>query len=139
MRGVAMVQPSSGAARRKNILVVDDEPGMRALFSFMLGAKGYGVRTAGSGQEALQNVQSSPCDLVFLDVRMPYMDGLEILRALKQIRPNIPVIMMTGYAVEQLLDDAMREGAKGYLRKPFTVEELMNSIEGTLAQEHSSC
>ncbi len=134
-----MAQQSPGASRRKTILVVDDEPGMRALFSFMLGAKGYGVHTAGSGQEALQSVQGSPYDLVFLDVRMPYMDGLEILRALKQIRPNVPVIMMTGYAVEQLLNDAMREGAKGYLRKPFTIEELMNSIEGTLATGHSSC
>jgi CheY-like chemotaxis protein len=128
-----MAEANANNMQRKSILVVDDEPGMRALFSFMLGAKGYEVRTAGSGDEALQNVKSSPYDLVFLDVRMPYMNGVEVLRALKQLRPNISVVMMTGYAVEQLLNEAIREGAKGYLRKPFTIEELMSSINGILA------
>jgi CheY-like chemotaxis protein len=133
-----MAEASTKSVRRRSILVVDDEPGMRALFSFMLGAKGYEVRTAGSGEEALQNVKTSPCDLVFLDVRMPYMNGLEVLRALRQLRPNISVVMMTGYAVEQLLNDAITEGAKGYLRKPFTIEELMNSINGILASSQAA-
>jgi CheY-like chemotaxis protein len=128
-----MAESSTNNTRRKNILVVDDEPGMRALFSFMLGAKGYEVRTAGSGEEALQNVKLAPYDLVFLDVRMPYMNGVEVLRALKQLRPSTPVVMMTGYAVEQLLNDAISAGARSYLRKPFTIEELMNSINGVLA------
>jgi two-component system response regulator HydG len=69
---------------------------------------------------------------------MPYMNGLEVLRALRQLRPNISVVMMTGYAVEQLLNDAITEGAKGYLRKPFTIEELMNSINGILASSQAA-
>lgn len=133
-----MAESSTKSARRKNILVVDDEPGMRALFSFMLGAKGFEVRTAGSGEEALKNVKASPYDLVFLDVRMPYMNGVEVLRSLRQMRPNISVVMMTGYAVEQLLNEAISEGARGYLRKPFTIEELMNSINGVLASSQAT-
>ena len=132
-----MIEPTPSVPRRKSILVVDDEPGMRALFSFMLGAKGYEVRTAGSGEDALENVRSSPCDLVFLDIRMPYMNGLEVFRVLKELQPDVAVVMMTGYAVEQLLNDALREGAKGYLRKPFTVEELMNSIESVWAKKRA--
>lgn len=117
---------------KRRILVVDDEPGIRTLFSFMLGAKGYDVRTAGSGEEALESIRGGPFDLVFLDIRMPAMDGLGALRALKALRPDIPVVMMTGYAVEQLLNEAMREGASGYLRKPFTVDELLGSIDKVL-------
>lgn len=115
--------------QQRSVLVVDDEPGMRALFSFMLGAKGFQVHTASSGEEAIGNVQQRPYDLVFLDIRMPYMDGVQVLRALKQYRPDINVVMMTGYAVEQLLDDALAEGACGYLRKPFTLDELLCSIK----------
>jgi len=110
---------------------------MRALFCFMLGAKGYEVRTASDGEGAIENIKSSPCDLVFLDIRMPYMNGLEVFRALKELQPDIAVVMITGYAVEQLLNDALHEGAKGYLRKPFTVEELMYSIESILAGKHA--
>jgi len=65
---------------------------------------------------------------VFLDIRMPSMDGVLALRALRALRPDIPVVMMPGYAVEQLLSEALREGASGYVRKPFTVEELLGSI-----------
>ncbi len=128
---------SSGSPPRKSILVVDDEPGMRALFSFMLGPKGYHVRTAGSGKEAIESVKNSDCDLVFLDIRMPYMNGLEVFRVLKQLRPDISVVMMTGYAVEQLLKDALDEGAKGYLRKPFTIDELLEQINSILARDGS--
>ncbi len=119
-------------ADRRHILIVDDEPGMRALFSFMLGAKGYDVHTAASGEEAIESVREAPYDLVFLDIRMPYMDGLEVFRALKELRPDIAAIMMTGYAVERLLDDALREGAKGFLRKPFTLDELLTTIDEVL-------
>lgn len=133
-----MAETNGKNAGRKNILVVDDEPGMRALFSFMLGAKGFEVRTASNGEEALKNVKSSPYDLVFLDVRMPYMNGVEVLRALKELRPSIAVVMMTGYAVEQLLNEAISAGAKGYLRKPFTIEELMNSINGVLTSSQAT-
>jgi len=128
-----MARSGSDRPRRKNILVVDDEPGMRALFTFMLGAKGYQVRTAASGEEAVDDIRSSDCDLVFLDIRMPYMNGLEVFRILREMRPDLAVVMMTGYAVEQLLNDAMEEGAKGFLRKPFTVDELLKSIETVLA------
>ena len=123
--------PASGGA---SILVVDDEPGMRALFSFMLGAKGYAVRTAASGEEAIESVKEAGYDLVFLDIRMPYMNGVEVLHELRKYRPDIAVVMMTGYAVEQQLEGALKDGAKGYLRKPFTVDELLTSIDGVLGQ-----
>lgn len=127
--------PTAGGA---NILVVDDEPGMRALFSFMLGAKGYAVRTAASGEEAIASIKEAGYDLVFLDIRMPYMDGVEVFRELRKYRPDISVVMMTGYAVEQQLEGALKDGAKGYLRKPFTVDELLTSIDGVLGSTKGS-
>ena len=127
-----MVSARRESLEKRRILVVDDEPGMRALFSFMLGAKGYDVCTAASGEEAIERVKDAPYDLVFLDIRMPQMDGLEALRTLRGLCSTIAVVMMTGYAVEQLLNDAMQEGAKGILRKPFTVSELLTSIDNVL-------
>jgi CheY-like chemotaxis protein len=119
----------------KTILVVDDEPGMRALFSFMLGAKGYQVDTAASGKEAIAHVETQPCDLIFIDIRMPAMDGVQVLKKVKAQQPDVSVIMMTGYAVEKLLDDALAAGAVGYLRKPFTLDELLASIRDALGEE----
>jgi CheY-like chemotaxis protein len=123
---------ASGSTDPNRILVVDDEPGMRALFSFMLGAKGYAVQTAASGQEAIASIEDSDFDLVFLDIRMPYMDGVEVFRELRKRRPTISVVMMTGYAVETQLEQALDDGAKGYLRKPFTGDELLSSIQDAL-------
>lgn len=117
----------------KRILVVDDEPGMREFLAFALGLKGYQVRTAAGGPEAIENVRSEECDLVFLDVRMPEMDGVEVLRILREVRSDLPVVMMTGYAVEQRLQEALKEGARGCLRKPFTLDELLSCIRGALA------
>lgn len=128
-----MVIPSS-ASEKRSILVVDDEPGMRALFTFMLGAKGYAVETAADGEEAIESVQSRSFDLVFLDIRMPYMDGVQVFRELRKHRPQIAVIMMTGYAVEAQLEQALHEGAKGFIRKPFTVDELLGSIHKVFGQ-----
>ena len=122
----------NAAAGKRSILVVDDEPGMRALFTFMLGAKGYAVDTVADGEEAIESVKARSYDLVFLDIRMPYMDGVQVFRELCKVRPEIAVIMMTGYAVEEQLAEALREGAKGYIRKPFTVDELLNSIQRVL-------
>ena len=108
------------------------------MFSFMLGAKGYAVRTAANGEEAIESIKEAGYDLVFLDIRMPYMDGVEVFRELRKYRPDISVVMMTGYAVEQQLEGALKDGAKGYLRKPFTVDELLTSIDGVLGPAKGS-
>jgi CheY-like chemotaxis protein len=116
-------------ARRFNVLVVDDEQGMRDLFAFTLHSEGYNVTTVANGYEALNSVREGPFDLAFIDVKMPQMDGLETYRALKEIVPDLGVFMMTAYSVEDLVRQALREGALGCLYKPFEPEEILTAVE----------
>ena len=121
--------------RRFNVLVVDDEQGMRDLFAFTLHSEGYNVITAASGYEALESVRGGPFDLAFIDVKMPKMNGLETYRALKKIFPDLSVFMMTAYSVEDLVREAIREGALGCLYKPFDPEEVLATVEKVKKQQ----
>ncbi|MFB0546465.1 MAG: response regulator [Anaerolineae bacterium] len=111
-----------------HILVVDDEQGMRDLFAFTLQSEGYYVTTAADGYEALQRVRNASFDLAFIDVKMPEMDGLKTYQAIKEVAPEIAVFMMTGYSVEDLVREAIKEGALGCIYKPFSVEEVLNKV-----------
>jgi CheY-like chemotaxis protein len=112
--------------------VVDDEFGMRELFSLVLGSHGYDVATAASCEEALDVVAEEEPRLVYLDMRLPRMDGLSIFRELRERRPGLDVIVMTGYVASEQVQQALAEGARGCLQKPFTVAELLTSLRGAL-------
>lgn len=112
-----------------HILVVDDEQGMRDLFAFTLRSEGYRVTTAADGYEALQRVRDTSFDLAFIDIKMPEMDGLKTYQAIKEISPGMAVFMMTGYSVEDLVREAIKEGALGCVYKPFNVEEVLNKVK----------
>jgi two-component system NtrC family response regulator len=118
------------------ILVVDDEPNYLIVLSELLKDEGFEVLTAQSGDEGLKIIEETDLDLVITDMRMPKMDGLELLKAIKNYNKDLPVIMITAFGEVEKAVVAMQAGAYNYLTKPFKNEELLVNI--TKAIEHYS-
>ena len=111
------------------ILVVDDEKEFCKNVRDILEMRSYRVALAYDGFRALELVKQNGFDLVLMDVKMPAMDGVETFKMIKEFAPDTPVIMMTAYAVEDLLREALREGAFGTLKKPLDFDKLFVLIE----------
>lgn len=113
----------------RRILIVDDEEHIRKVLSRALITQGYEVAAAAGGEEALMLASSTPCDLALLDLKMPGMSGLEVLQRLKEMLPDLIVIMLTGVADNETLETQSRaQGAAAYLTKPCTLAELRESV-----------
>jgi CheY-like chemotaxis protein len=110
------------------ILVVDDEQEIRQLFMDILVPKGYEVVAAASGQEALERARRDQFDLVFLDIKMPGMNGVEAFEALRGLHPDAHYVMITGYAGSDLVDKSLAEGALLCLNKPFGVADILDLV-----------
>ncbi|MDA8164161.1 MAG: sigma-54 dependent transcriptional regulator [Desulfobacteraceae bacterium] len=110
------------------ILVVDDEPNYQVVLSELLREEGYEVYTAGGGQEGLRLARATDLDLIITDMRMPGMSGIELLKAVKELNRDLPVIMITAFGEVDKAVEAMRAGAFNYLAKPFNNDELVVSI-----------
>lgn len=117
----------------KAILVVDDEELIRWSLARGLQREGYRILTAGSGEEALRTVQKEALDLVLLDLRLPDIHGLEVLRAIKAGDRRIPVIILTACSDAKSQEAALEAGACDYIAKPFNLEEVKGSIREALA------
>ena len=115
--------------KRANILIVDDNISLAKTMSLILERKGYEATTARDGPSAIKRVEERPFDLIFMDIKMPLMDGVQIYRKIKKIRPETIVIMMTAYAVENLVAQALKEGAYGIIYKPLDIEKMISLIE----------
>lgn len=124
--------------RKANILIVDDDEGMARTTAMILGRKGYAVATAENGPEALKMIEGEPFDVIFLDIKMPLMDGVEAHRRIKEIRPDAVVVMMTAYAVEDLVQEALEDGAWGILYKPLDFDRVVDIIENAKAARNSA-
>lgn len=111
---------------KARILAVDDEPVVLDSFRKILVLAGYSVDTVETGQEALGLLRKNDYDFVFTDLKMPGMDGLDVTKASKHLRPDIDVAMITGYATIESAVDAMKYGAIDYVQKPFTEDELVD-------------
>jgi len=111
------------------ILVVDDQFGDRETLKGILEDKGYRVATARDGAEAIKMVKSQHYDIIFLDVRLPDMDGVETFEQVKKVDPEAVVIMMTGYTEEELVERAVSSGAYACIHKPFDMEKLVRLVE----------
>jgi two-component system response regulator FlrC len=109
---------------QEELLVVDDEPQMLIAINETLRRSGYCITTAGSGMEALCRLKEKYYQLVITDMRMPEISGLDLLRKVKTVAPQTPVVLLTAYGTIQNAVDAMRHGAFDYLLKPFSVESL---------------
>ncbi|WP_426112471.1 sigma-54-dependent transcriptional regulator [Massilia sp. PWRC2] len=109
---------------RRYVLVVDDEPNMRRVLEIMLGAAGYAVFSAANGREALALLRSAPVDLLITDLRMPEMDGIELLRQMRADGIDAPVIMITAHGTVETAVAAMKFGASDYILRPFDIDAL---------------
>jgi len=117
------------------ILIVDDEPGILDFLRNMFHADGYEVVIALNGGEAIESVKNETVDLVITDLRMPEMDGMEVLRELKKLKPSIPVIILTAYASDETAIEAKKLGAFTYIAKPFNVAGLLGIVKRALCAE----
>ncbi|EMR07869.1 Sporulation initiation phosphotransferase F [Bhargavaea cecembensis DSE10] len=117
----------------KRILIVDDQNGIRLLLEEVFKRDGFKTSVAKNGYEAIERFKDTPPDCVLLDMKMPGMDGIEVLREFKSQRPDIPVFMMTAYGEQEQIDAAKALGAEKYFTKPFDIHELRSEIGGILA------
>lgn len=111
---------------KARILAVDDEAIILDSFRKILVVAGYSIDTVEKGREALGLIRKRDYDFVFTDLKMPEMDGLEVTKAVKHLRPDIDVIVITGYASIETAVETMKYGAMDYVQKPFTEDELIN-------------
>jgi CheY-like chemotaxis protein len=118
------------------VLIVDDEPDLAATCARLLGRKGYRCLTASSGREAIGLMDAERPDLT--DLSMPVADGLLVTRHARRRVPPVPVVLMTAYASRDSELDAREAGAAAFVKKPFTLQELMSAIELALAQPSAS-
>lgn len=109
---------------KARILAVDDEAVVLDSFRRILVLEGYSIDTVETGQEALGLVQRNPYDFVFTDLKMPGMSGVEVVKAVKHLRPDVDVVVITGYASIDTAVETLQHGASEYVQKPFTAEEL---------------
>ncbi|MDH4078214.1 MAG: sigma-54 dependent transcriptional regulator [Nitrospira sp.] len=116
----------------EKILVVDDEPSLREVLSIMLKRAGYFVTSVTDGEEAVELVQKEIFDLVITDLRMPKIDGMEVLKAVKSASPETVVLIITAFATADSAVEAMKHGAYDYLTKPFQVDEVQLIIRNAL-------
>jgi len=118
-------------AQKRAILIVDDELGARESLR-MIFRPNYQVHTAVDGKEALQSIQKDKIDLVALDLRMPGLSGLDVLRQIKKNDPDIEVIVITAHGTAEDAKEAVRYGAGDFITKPFNVSDLVNSVNKSL-------
>jgi DNA-binding NtrC family response regulator len=115
--------------RGEHILVVDDERDVREGLGRLLEMEGYDVTIAENGLVAIDRAKERCFDLVITDLRMPGLGGVETLKGLKQLHPRMPVIVVTAYASDETAARCIREGAYGYVMKPFELDHLLRVIE----------
>ncbi|MEH0021764.1 MAG: response regulator [Desulfobacter sp.] len=111
------------------LLIVDDEKDFVEMFSLRLSGQGETVHTAFSGQEALEVLETTPIDVVILDIRMPGMDGIETLARIKSAHPMVEVILLTGHGSAETAVQGLKSGAFDYLMKPADFEEIRVKVE----------
>jgi CheY-like chemotaxis protein len=122
---------------RARILAVDDEAIVLDSFRRILVLEGYDVDTVETGPEALNLVQRHDYDFVFTDLKMPVMDGVEVVKAVKHLRPDVDVVVITGYATIETAVETMKHGASEYVQKPFTAEELSEFVNKLLVKRQA--
>ncbi len=114
----------------KTILIVDDNPNMSSLLAEMLEVFHYDAIRANDGHDALEKINKNDIAMVITDMRMPRMSGLELLQNIKERKPKLPVVLISGYSVDEVGSDIVKNKADGFLNKPF----MMADIERLLSE-----
>jgi len=117
---------------KKTILVVDDELSMREMLQIALEQEGYRVVLADSGEKAIELIEEKSYDLLLCDMKMSKVSGMDVLKKSKQVRPNVPVIIITAFSTSESAREAMKVGAFDYLQKPFDLENMKLIINNAL-------
>lgn len=117
------------------ILVVDDKKVIGDLFDFTLGYSGHIITVVNTAYEALEAIKSQDFDIAFFDIVMPERDGVQLLEDVKRVSPRLPVVMMSGYSVEDKKNRAKELGAVTCLKKPFEIDDVKKVIKATLGQD----
>jgi len=121
-------------SQSKNLLIVDDDPRIRGLLTEALSSLGYLASQASNGREALDMLEEQSFDCVVTDIRMPEVDGLALLHRLKSVHPELPVVMITGFAVPQDKAEAVESGADAFLMKPFRLSKIEDVLTRVLTK-----
>jgi DNA-binding NtrC family response regulator len=120
---------------KKTILIIDDEKDACRIFKKVMTEEGYRVLTATSGREGLAKIRKEPPSMVFLDIKMPEIDGIETLRRIRKIAKGLIVIMLTGHSDLKTAKETMRLGACDYITKPFDLMAIKASIRDALEEK----
>jgi len=123
---------------KARILAVDDEEIILSSFRKILVLAGYAIDTVEKGSEALGLIRKNDYDFIFTDLKMPEMDGVELTRAAKHLRPDIDIIVITGYASIETAVETVKLGAMAYVEKPFTEDELLDFLKTALIKRHDN-
>ena len=114
--------------RQITILIVEDDQDLRESLAASLGDEGYTVIAAQDADEAIAGVKAHKVDIVFMDICLPDMNGVEVYKAIKKIRPTATTVMMTGFFVQDLVNAAISAGAYDILYKPFSMDDILKMI-----------
>ena len=114
---------------KTRLLIVDDDSGMTETLADILSDMGHDVDMAGDGYRAIEMIETNAYDVVLMDVKMPGINGVETFKRVKHISPSTKFIMMTAYSLEDLLNEALEEGAYGIFYKPLDIDKVINLIE----------
>jgi len=126
--------PGGGEREKEHILVVDDEKDVVAFCLKVLALKGYEAQGASSGRQALDLAKRQRFDLLLTDIMMPELSGIDLLAELRTTAPDIAAVVITGYGTVDMAIKALRAGARDFVMKPFSIEELMSAVEHALSQ-----
>jgi len=118
-----------------NILVVDDKKVIGDFFNLTMGYYGHQITVVHDLKHTLEAIKGQQFDIAFMDVMMPGCDGVEILKEVKAISPGLPVVMMSGYSLDEKRQQASLLGAVGCLKKPFEVDEIRRIIKDAIGEE----
>ena len=121
-----------GSSYMKQLLIVDDQLGIRMLLKEVFAQEGYEISLASNGYEALKIIEEKQIDGVLLDMKIPGMDGIQILKKIKEKSTDIPVMMMTAYGELNLIQEAMSLGSSLYFTKPFDIFEVRDAVNNLL-------
>jgi DNA-binding response OmpR family regulator len=119
------------------ILIVDDEQGVRDSLTQLLRVEGYQADAADSGESALKHLAEKECDLVLLDIRLPGLDGVEVMHEINKLHPETHIIIITGYGSLDSAIEAIRSGAQDYILKPYTADDILLSIGKALSEKET--
>ncbi len=119
---------------KNRVLVVDDEDTLRTVLSQELKGEGYDVETASDGQIAIDTIREKTFDLILLDIKMPNVDGFEVLKYIKENHKNLKVIMLTGFADLKNAIESKKLGAEDFVSKPYDLVDLLTTIERVLSE-----